>query len=84
MRDQTLPATAGTKLLDMTVVVDAVRRDDLGRRELLDIAESVDAGEREFVGPGDRDAWYIVAMMATALGSSAQFVADETIHALGW
>jgi hypothetical protein len=68
----------------MTVVVDAVRRDDLGSQELLDIAASLDKGEREFVGPGDRDAWYIVAMVATALDCSAQFVVDETIHALGW
>lgn len=68
----------------ITAVAAAVRRDDLTTHDLNDIAASLDAGEREYVGPGQDDAWYVIALAATVTAQSAQFIADETIVYLGW
>lgn len=77
--------TTTTDLQDtIAAVAAAVRRDDLTTEDLNDIAASLDAGEREYVGPGQDDAWYVIALAATVTDQSAQFVTDETIAYLGW
>jgi hypothetical protein len=76
--------TTTTRILHIDQVAAAVRADGIiGASDLQDMAASIDAGELEWVGPGE-DVWHAMSWVAQRAEVSAQFVADETIHYLGW
>jgi hypothetical protein len=67
----------------VSYLADLVREEGLDDQDVADIAASVDAGEVQYVGRGQQFR-VALALAASAVSVSAEFVAGEVVAALGW